>query len=188
MFRFDEILERWATAYKPISHRADPTQKHTAFYRINTINADSQFVRNFAQACSPAMAYATLVDAHQQENNTVVYVHTIYFLVKQRSQGMGKTAIQDDMEATECKYMANGYVLDLLAFLRQMKAKAQRGELADKEAARCLRGFNLDTAEWATIPMKYNGWWICGLTLEQTVTEPQCIVSERYNEDVKTLF
>lgn len=181
MFRFDDILEHWAEIYKPISHSPDPTQKHTAFYRVDMINSDSQFVRNLNLAPSPALAYSTVLNV-EYNDGVLRYGHTMYFLVKQRSQGIAKTSIQEDIEAAECKYVMNEYILDLLVYLRTLKKAALSSKIKDIETANGLRGLDFSRVSWGSVPVKYNGWWVCVLGLDQIVKAKNCLLEERYKE------
>jgi len=170
MFRFDNLLEDWACSYKPLSHDKARGSKDRAFYRVDTISAESDFVRNFATAKSPCMAYATNLDARIGKNtNTIEYTHTIYFLVKQSGQGLTKKAL-DDQDATECKYQSDELVQDLLAYLMDKK-RSESG----------LKGLDIEGAEWATIPVKFNGWWICGLQMTQYVHRHLCVDATKYS-------
>jgi hypothetical protein len=66
MFRLDNLLERWAELYTPLSHTKDGRK---SFFRIGMIDANSYFVRNF-NTCPPScMAYATHVDAEINKQN-----------------------------------------------------------------------------------------------------------------------
>ena len=63
MFRLDNLLEQWATVYRPLSHTPGAKSDHRTFFRIGMIDQNSEFIRNFATTPSPAMAYATHIDA-----------------------------------------------------------------------------------------------------------------------------
>lgn len=201
MFRFDNILEQWAEVYKPLSHQKGANAEQRSFYRIDTINGTNEFVQNYAHAPTPCMAYSTLVDASlvRAGNKKVSYRHDIYFLVKQDAPiNNGRTIINDSLAATEAKYSGDELVQDLLAYLFALKDAAARTvngnntspvTPAEKHAAtlatdelKGLVGLQLDEAEWGTMPMKYNGWWICGLEIEQIVPRQLCVVEERYHQ------
>lgn len=129
MVRFDKILEKWAEVYKPISHNPDKRAKNTAFYRINTLGDENEFVRNVNTAKSPAMAYSTLVDAKAMPNFKVVsYVNTVYFMIKQKSAGLKSTYKSDDEAACELKAELDGMCQDFFVFLHGLKNAADRGD------------------------------------------------------------
>jgi hypothetical protein len=44
------------------------------------------------------------------------------------------------------------------------------------------RGLQLDEAHWGTLPTHFNGWQICGLTIEQLQPRLLCITPTKYIE------
>ena len=189
MFRLDNVLEDWATRYKPLSHDMAAGSKKKTFFRVTMIDEDNYVVRNFNTLSSPCMAYATHIDAELQQNvNRISYRHVIYFLVKQNTAPQ-KTPHTDETAATEARYETDGMVQDLLAWLFDLKQKASNGDksftsplfsLTDKATREGLRGLQLDTANWATLPVHWNGWQVCGLSIEQIVPRDLCINPEKY--------
>lgn len=206
MFRLDHILERWAELYTPLSHNSvssDGKGTKKSFFRIGMIDAQSYFVRNYNMMNGCCMAYATHVDAElaQQNPKAVSYRHVIYFLVKQQN-AQGKTDVTDEDAATEARFLTDDMVQDLLAVLWAMKGvvngkklpsiagegSGERLEIMDfieqtardPEYAEGLRGLQLEGAHWGTLPGVFNGWQLCGLTLEQTVPRLLCVNPERY--------
>ena len=198
MFRLDNLLERWAELYTP----DDKKKEHPSFFRISMIDANSYFVRNFNTLGNACIAYATHVDAevNNQDPKQINYRHVVYFLVKQPAGTLSKTQITDELGATESRFSTDNMAQDLLAVLYAMKGcvggKSLPKYLQAKEAAEIrafiqqtaadpeysegLRGMNLDEAHWGTLPTMFNGWQICGLTLEQTVPRLLCVNPERY--------
>ena len=203
MFRLDNILERWAELYKPLSHNAKEGKAvRKSFFRISMIDANSYFVRNFPTCPPSCMAYATHIDAElaQQNPKAVSYRHVIYFLQKQSAGTLSKTTITDEEGATEARFLTDDMVQDLLAVLFTMKgmtggksmptgiASAMPEEMmqfiqetaSDADYSEGLRGMKLDEARWGTLPPMFNGWQICGLTIEQVVPRLLCVNPERY--------
>ena len=196
MFRLDHILERWAELYTPLSHNSvsggSAAGARKSFFRIGMIDAQSYFVRNYNMMNGCCMAYATHVDAElaQQNPKAVSYRHVIYFLAKQQN-AQGKTDVTDDM------------VQDLLAVLWAMKGMVGGKSLPstvlgdsvaeikdfieqtarDPEYAEGLRGLQLEGAHWGTLPGVFNGWQLCGLTIEQVTPRLLCVNPERYIKD-----
>lgn len=190
MFRLDNVLEKWAEFYGPLKHDPAAKAKHKTFFRISMIDAQSYFVRNFPTQPSPCMAYATHVDAEMEHNPKFIsYRHVIYFLVKQQNAPQ-KNDVTDEMAATDARYDTDELVQDLLAFLSQMQTAANNGQTAVTVAGHSfpitsdirqgLRGLKLGEAHWGTLPAMFNGWQICGLTIEQTVPRLLCINEQRY--------
>ena len=202
MFRLDNILERWAELYTPLSHTKDGKK---SFFRIGMIDANSYFVRNF-NTCPPScMAYATHVDAeiNKQNPKQLSYRHVVYFLQKQPAGTLSKTQITDEEGATEARFHTDDMVQDLIALLAALKGMVGgkslpatvlnglpaemlqfiRDTAADPQYREGLRGLQIDEAHWGTLPTMLNGWQICGLTIEQTVPRLLCVNQERYVQE-----
>lgn len=201
MFRLDNLLERWAELYTPLSHTKDGQK---SFFRIGMIDANSYFVRNF-NTCPPScMAYATHVDAEINKQNTkqLTYRHVIYFLQKQPAGTLSKTQITNEEGATEARFATDDMVQDLIALLATMKGLANGKSLPasvlgdsvaeikdfilqalDPQYREGLRGLQIDEAHWGTLPTMLNGWQVCGLTIEQTVPRLLCVNQERYIQE-----
>ena len=205
MFRLDNVVERWAELYTPLSHNSasgDGKGIRKSFFRIGMIDAQSYFVRNYNMMNGCCMAYATHVDAElaQQNHKAVSYRHVIYFLVKQQN-AQGKTDVTDEDAATEARFLTDDMVQDLLAVLWAMKGvvngkqipSIQGGEggesdiadfieqtARDPEYAEGLRGLQLEGAHWGTLPGVFNGWQLCGLTIEQVTPRLLCVNPNRY--------
>ena len=205
MFRLDHILERWAELYTPLSHNSVPAGSASgarkSFFRIGMIDAQSYFVRNYNMMNGCCMAYATHVDAElaQQNPKAVSYRHVIYFLAKQQN-AQGKTDVTDEDAATEARFLTDDMVQDLLAVLWAMKGVVNGKSLPatvvsglpadvlqfieqtarDPEYAEGLRGLQLEQAHWGTLPTVFNGWQLCGLTIEQVTPRLLCVNPERY--------
>ena len=204
MFRLDNLLERWAELYRPLRH---DKATHPTFFRIGMIGDNSYFNRNFNTMDGACMAYATHIDAElaQQNPKAISYRHVVYFMQKQPAGTLSKTQITDEEGATEARFQTDAMVQDLIAVLYAMKGcvggKSLPKYLQAKEAAEIrafiqqtaadpeysdgLRGMNLDKAHWGTLPNPnggtwFNGWHICGLTIEQEVQRQLCVNQERY--------
>lgn len=136
MFRLDNLLETWATLYRPLSHEKGRESKHRTFFRISMITENSEFVRNINTTPSPAMAYATHIDAEmaQQTTRAISYRHVIYFMVRQAPGGPSRNLATDEDSATEARFETDQMVQDLLAFLYALKALAG-GKSPQRDAA-----------------------------------------------------
>lgn len=191
MFRLDNILEKWAEVYQPISHTPGAKSKHRAFFRINSMQEVSEFTKNANLVPSPCMAYGSVVDAKLQGPASVSYLHRIFFIVKQKK---AITSAATDLDATECKFMGNDMVVDLLAFLSELKTAASNGKIEKlgddtvigkfkgltAEDLNGLRGLQITSAEWGSDPRIYNGWWVVELDIEQIVMRNLCVIETKY--------
>lgn len=182
MFRFDNILEHWAEIYKPIAHTDDPAQKHKAFYRCDTISSESAFVRNFNTAVSPAVAYITSIDAQFSATGVATHAYGFYLMMKQRTLGMAKSDRQREGEEAECKAALFDMLTDLVAYLTRLKRAATSGQIKDRELVAGLVGLNLDTLSCASVPERYNGWWLLGVQVDCVVQPKRCVAAEKYKD------
>lgn len=177
------ILETWAKLYTPIAHNPKKGSKDKAFYRIKTINEQSEFMRNQNMAKSPCMAYSILVDAEASGTKEISYAHTIYFLSRAKTNSLAKSAKQDDDLGENMQMEMDDFVQDLLAYLKELRHNGKcpiTGDTYDEYTMKALRGINLEKAEWASIPVKYGEWHILGLQLEQFAPRLLCINREKY--------
>ena len=204
MFRLDNLLERWAELYRPLSHNSAPAGSASGakktFFRIGMIDAQSYFMRNFSSMGGACMAYATHVDAEINKQNTkaLSYRHVIYILIKQPAGTLATNQVTDEMGPTEARFQTDDMVQDLLAVLFTMKSVANGKSLpsdlpvdsdvrqflsefaSDPAYREGLRGLQLEEAHWGTLPPVLNGWQICGLTIEQIVPRLLCVNQEKY--------
>lgn len=183
--KFSVILESWAAMYAPISHDPEKGSKNKAFYKIRTINENSEFVRNQNMAKSPCMAYSVLIDAQASANKSVNYAHSIYFLARAKANSLAKNARQDDDMGESIQMELDEYAQDLLAYLGELKRTGRcpiSGRVFNASEMAALRGTNLDKAEWGSIPVKYAEWNILGIQLEQIAPRVICINQEKYNK------
>ena len=202
MFRLDNLLERWAEYYQPLSHQPGRQSSDHAFFRTSMIDANSEFIRNFAKMPPVLLAYASHVDAEipAQNSKNVSYRHVMYFLVKQAAGTLSKTQATDELSATEARFQADEYTQDLVALLFQLRSMAggkslpadivaqlppevyqwMQGVVADPEYREGLRGLQMEGASWSTLPVMLNGWQVCGITIEQITPRRLCIMPSRY--------
>ena len=199
MFRLDNLLERWAELYTPLSHNSvsagSASGAKKSFFRIGMIDAQSYFVRNYNMMNGCCMAYATHVDAESEKNSKfITYRHVIYFLKKQENDPQ-KTDVTDELAATDARYDTDEMVQDLIAFLREMQTAANNGANGvtvtglsgaehffpiTKDERQSWRGMKLDAVSWGTIPPLITGWQLCGITIEQLQPCLLCIHTNKY--------
>lgn len=184
IFRLDNIIEHWATIYEPISHDQARNSKDRRFFRVKNIAQDNEWMRNVATIKSPCLIYQVGIDAQANANNRANYLHTLYFASKAVARSLAKIAKSDDDCATDQQYLMDEMAQDLLAYLHKLRDNSGKcpvtGRLFDNSAVNALRGLKLDTAEWASIPVKYNEWHLLGVNIQQITPTVQCINKVKY--------
>lgn len=186
LFRLDNLLENWASLYKPLSHDKAKGSKDKRFYRIKSIATDNEFGRNSNVAKSPSMLFSVLIDAQANgKSNFISYRYEVYFVSKAVSRGLAKTARQDDDLGADHQLLMDEMVQDLLAYLHLCKhtgsCPIENTEFDDVTKAG-LKGLRLDDAQWASIPLQFkNEWHVMGLSIEGIAQRDLCVDKELYN-------
>ena len=199
MFRLDDIIERWAELYRPLSHVEK--DKERTFFRIGQLNAENYFMRNFSSQKSPCMAYVTHYKSEVSKRNDKVDTtpHLIYILVRQENQ-KGKNNVTDERAVTDTRYKAVDIAEDLRAFLRVLRSLASGKALSTEQKASLspamlqfisetvgdpqningIRGIQIDTVQIQTLPVALNGWHIAAVDFERYEPQRLCLNGEKY--------
>lgn len=196
MFRLDNILEKWATIYKPLSHsmaaKAKPQDK--SFFRIDRLDVENEWSRNQNMLDHPVLLFSTAVDAEisRQKSKTISYAWGMFIAVRQKSVNNAAA----DLDAFECKMRLNDMVIDLMAFLYDLQSfcsgsswrtetpQAVRdiGEHLTSDERQQVRGMRLDESRWWSTPKYLSGWWLMGIEFEQLDPRLLCVNPNRYIE------
>ena len=108
------ILEHWATIYKPLSHKKEGKLEEQSFFRIRYIDLENIFSRNANIIHSPCMLYSVLTTGDFVDKRMMRVSHQVWFLmkVKDTPQTLGRydgnkieMAAEDLMEC--CKDMVS---------------------------------------------------------------------------------
>lgn len=192
MFEFDQILEHWATIYKPIQHDPAAKSKDKRFFRIQEIDLQSEWSRNMNTIDKPCLLYRMQTEAEIDKTNPkrINYFWGIYLAIKQKG---APNNVVDDLGAADCKRRLNEMTIDLLAWLFDLQSKAANGHtdisnpffsLSDRETREGLRGLRLEQTSWWSTPVHLAGWWLMGIEFHGLDPRQLCIVKERYTEQI----
>lgn len=183
-FRLDNIIEEWAALYKPIAHDKAKGSKDKRFFRIKTISADNEFGRNANMVKSPCVLFSVLVDAQTKgRENSVDYRYEIYFASKAVARSLAKNAKQDGDAGTDQQLAMDDMVQDLLAYLWRLRRDGINpvtNAPVDAITWQGLKGLQLDKAEWASLPVKFNEWHIMGLSITGLSPRLLCVRPSLY--------
>ena len=192
MFRLDNVLEHWATVYRPIAHNplAAAKTKDKGFFRIQELELQSEWSRNMNVIEKPCVLFRTAIEAGLDKQNPkrVRYFWGVFLAVKQKG---APNNVVDDAGASDCKLFLNEMAIDLLAWLFDLQSKAcnsgreepnQFFSLSDRETREGFRGLRLEETAWWTTPVHLNGWWILGLELHSLDPRQLCVNREKYDE------
>lgn len=173
MFRMDNLLEKWAQNFKPISHDPTPGSREKRFYRMDSVMRMNEFMKDMTMAKSPSMGYATQVDADLEgmSQKFFNYTHRIFFFVKQ-APPTTSTNILDENLAADAKAEGVELAEHLLAWLTEEK----------KNLSGDLRGIEFKGASVMSLPSKYGEWWLTELVIEQLHPRNLCVDKTLYND------
>jgi len=187
MFRLDNVLEYWATIYKPIQHNPAAKSKDKRYFRIQEIDLQSEWSRNMNTITKPCLLFRMQTEGEIDKNNPkrINNFWGCYLAVKQQSVNN----VVDDAGATDCKVQLNQMTIDLLAWLFDLQSKAAAGRtdianpffsLSDKETREALRGLRLEQTSWWSTPVHLNGWWLMGIEFHGLDPRQLCVNPEMY--------
>ena len=115
------ILEHWATIYKPLSHNPESGRlEDQSFFRIRYIDLENIFSRNANIVHSPCMLYSIITAGEFRDANRMEVSHQVWFLakVKDTPQTLGR------YDGRKMEQVAEGlmdYCKDLVSWLVQVK-------------------------------------------------------------------
>lgn len=173
--RIDNLIEEWATLYKPISH--DPTRgsKQKRFYRFNSLPESQDIGTRFNTATTPLAGIVTQFDGVSTGKFLQLAV-VAYIFVKQ-SAPVSNTA-DNELSAAEAKIYGAEICNDLWIWLQEKKRKANP---SPKGEDYWLKGMNLDQIQIGNEDRHYNGWWPAFLMFKIDIPRETCIDKDKYH-------
>ena len=115
------ILEHWASIYKPLSHNPESDRlEDQSFFRIRYIDLENIFSRNANIVHSPCMLYSVLTTGELIDAKTASVSHQVWFLakVKDTPQTLGR---YDGNKIERTANDLTDYCKDLIAWLIEVK-------------------------------------------------------------------
>lgn len=175
--RIDNLIERWASVYKPISH--DPTRgsKQRRFFRFDSLEKAIDVTSSFAGVKTPVAGIVTQFDgvSHGKlmELEVVVFVFT-------KQVAPRSNATDAELSAVDAKYWGADIANDLWVWLREQKR--QHGS-DPKDELYWLNGLDLDNIGIMSYPVMLNDWWPTTLEMKVQVPRKTCSDTSKYFEE-----
>jgi len=151
------ILEHWATIYKPLSHKPEGTLAEQSFFRI-------RFSRNANVVHSPCMLQSVINTGEFQDANKMMVSHQIWFLakVKDTPQTLGR---YDGRKIEQTAEDLMDYCKDLVSWLVQVKRTGKcpvtgRSFADDPIVHAELQSIDISTISCGLIGDLYAGQWL----------------------------
>ena len=159
------VLEHWATIYKPLSH--NPTSKkleEQSFFRIRYIDLENIFSRNANIVHSPCMLYSVLSTGEFQSAGKMMVSHQVWFLtkVKDSPQTLGR---YDGAKIEQASVYLMDYCKDLVSWMVEVKRKrvcpvTGRSFADDPVIMSELQSIDISTISCGLIGELYSGQWL----------------------------
>ncbi len=159
------ILEHWATIYKPLSHKPESGRlEDQSFFRIRYIDLENIFSRNANVIHSPCMLQSVINTGEFQSASKMVVSHQIWFLakVKDTAQTLGRFN-GEKLEQTAEDLM--DYCKDLVSWLvevrRTGKCPVTGRSFADDAVIQAeLQSIDISSISCGLIGDLYAGQWM----------------------------
>lgn len=158
------ILEHWATIYKPLSHKPEGKLEEQAFFRIRYIDLENIFSRNANVVHSPCMLQSVINTGEFLDANKMEVSHQVWFLakVKDTPQTLGR---YDGHKIEQAAEDLMEYCKDLVAWMVQVKRTGQcpvtgRSFADDPVIQSELQSIDVSTISCGLIGDLYAGQWL----------------------------
>lgn len=190
MFQLDQVLEYWATKYKPISHDPAAKSKDKGFFRIQELDLQSEWSRNMNTIDKPCLLFRMAEDGSVNSDNInrLDRFWGMYLAVKQKG---APNNVVDELGAADCKRDLMKMTAALIAWLARLQTWANNGRtdvsnpffsLKDRETREGLRGLRINKTAFWTTPVHLNGWWLMGIEFYGIDPRPLCVNDQDYDE------
>ena len=160
-----DVLEHWATIYKPLSHRPDTGRlEDQSFFRIRYIDLENIFQRNANIIHSPCMLQSVTSTGELKGAKSVKVSHQIWLLskIKDSAQTLGR---YDGKRLEQSSNDLVEYAEDLVAWLVEVKRTGicpitKRSFRDEPQVLSELSNIDLESISYGVIPDIYSGQWL----------------------------
>ena len=104
MYRVDNLIEKWATDFKIISHNPEGGSDGKRFFRIDSLSELKPLILSLTKIKTPVVAFCTQIEGSSNESGAgTFYLVNIFILVPQEKTTV---AYREDLNAANAKYLA----------------------------------------------------------------------------------
>lgn len=158
------ILEHWASIYKPLSHKPEGSLEEQSFFRIRYIDTENIFSRNANIIHSPSLLYSIITTGELVDAKKAVVSHQVWFLakVKDTPQTLGR---YDGNRAERTARDLADCCKDLIAWLLEAKRTGRcpvtgRSFAEDAAAMAELQSIDTGSISFGLVGDIYVGQWL----------------------------
>lgn len=160
-----DILEHWATIYKPLSHNPESNKlEDQRFFRIRYIDLENIFTRNANSLHSPLMLQSVISTGKLKSAKQSEVSHQVWMVakVKDTMQSLGRfSGLQIEQTANElmehCELLASW----LIEVKRTGKCPVTGRSFADDPQLMAeLKALDVESISYGGVPDLFNGQWL----------------------------
>jgi hypothetical protein len=159
------ILEHWATIYKPLSHKPESGRlEDQSFFRIRYIDLENIFSRNANIIHSPCMLQSVTSTGELKGTRKAEVSHQVWLLskVKDTAQTLGRF---DGLKLEQAANDLVEYCEDLASWLLEVKRTGKcpvtnRSFADDAQLLAELKAIDADSISYGVVPDLYSGQWL----------------------------
>lgn len=171
------ILEHWATIYKPLSHKPEGKLEEQSFFRILDLDEENIFTRNANLVHSPCMLHRVVSSGELVKPNQTKVTHQVCFLVKVKdsAQKLGRhDGLKQQLAADELTTICEDFIAYMIR-LKKTQVCPVTGESfkGEPQLAMELSAIDPDSFAYGVNPF-FRG--------------PQWLLADCYWESIKPLY
>lgn len=164
-----DILEHWATIYKPLSHNpASSRLEDQRFFRIRYIDLENIFTRNIGQMPDLCMLYSITSTGTLKGEKKAEVSHQIWFLGKCKDTAMSLGRFSGIQQQQTNDFLVN-VCEDFISWMCAVRKMGQcpitkRSFASDPQLQQEIKAIDIDSIEYGTIPELYGQYLVAGVS------------------------
>lgn len=169
---FKDVIEKWATLYKPMQHTPGKTGRNKRFYLFDNIVSIPNIVAKLPSMQSPCVGYEFSQEG-RIKGGKIMPTHTVYFMVK-----AANNLPTDKDVCYEAQREAVIHMQKFIAWLRN-----------EQEKDKSLANINVDTDDihYSSYGPFFNNWYAVFIELSDVGKFNLCVDKNDYIEEEKDL-
>ena len=172
--RIDNLIEQWATIYKPILHDPKKGSKQRRFFRFDSLDKAIDVTSSFTGFKTPVCGVVTQFDG--MSRGKLMELEVIVFIFTKQAAPRSN-ASDAELTAADAKYLGADIANDLWVWLREQK---RLHGTSPKDEMYWLNGMDLDNIAIMSYPVMLNDWWPTTLEIKLNVPRQTCVDESKY--------
>lgn len=182
------ILEHWATIYKPLSHKPESGRlEYQSFFRILDIDEENIFSRNANVIHSPCMLHRVVSTGELKSPKQTEVTHQVCFLIKVKdtAQTLGRhDGLKQQQAADELMEMCEDFISYMIELRKtQVCPITKRSFKDDAQLAMELSAIDMESFAYGVNPFFRGPQWLladCYWTSIKPLYKFDCTKDSKY--------